>query len=763
MSRIENGRLVGILLTASLLVAAPIAGVERTELQRAFNFGGAVPQGLPTGWGGGVPETIGVDTTFVHDRTLESFSLHLNRQPDSAQSFSSITCSIPADFAGSTLTFRGWLRTADAEKHAGLWLRQDATAGMVGFDNMSGRGPVGTTDWTQYSIEMPLSGEANQIVFGVLLVGSGQVWAGGLEFLVDGQPVWEAPARPVALTVLDTDTEFAAGSGLAIDALDRDQAANVALLGRVWGFLKYHHPAVIAGERHWDFELFRILPAVLAAPDRPAALAAIAAWVDLLGPVAPCTDCALKPVDVHFDADLDWLADVDLLGNGLSAALLQIRRNRVECDGQFYVSFNSGAGNAGFDHEPDYADLPQVDAGYRLLALFRFWNCVEYWFPYRDVIGTSWPVVLAEFVPRLVAAADPADYRQEMIGLIARVNDTHANLWNGLADRPPRGRFVVPVEVRFIEGQAVVTGLVPDLYTGDIPLEVGDVIVAVDGEPVGSLVELWAPFYAASNEPTRLREIARSLTVGSAPVCGLSIERDGRTLDVTALRLARDTVSQHYRWRHTLPGPALRLLSPELAYLNMSAVAGDSVDSYLARAAGTRGWIIDLRTYPSDFLVFALGTHLVSAPTPFVSFTVGDAANPGTFVFRSGQSLDPAAPRYDGRIVILVDEATQSSAEYTAMAFRAAPGAVVIGSTTAGADGNVSRLPLPGGLSTMISGLGIFYPDRAPTQRLGIVPDIRVLPTRAGILAGRDEVLERAVAEILGRVPESEEMAQMIK
>ena len=45
----------------------------------------------------------------------------------------------------------------------------------------------------------------------------------------------------------------------------------------------------------------------------------------------------------------------------------------------------------------------------------------------------------------------------------------------------------------------------------------------------------------------------------------------------------------------------------------------------------------------------------------------------------------------------------------------------------------------------MISGLGVYYPDGRETQRVGIVPDVVVQPTIAGVQAGRDEVLERAV------------------
>ena len=78
------------------------------------------------------------------------------------------------------------------------------------------------------------------------------------------------------------------------------------------------------------------------------------------------------------------------------------------------------------------------------------------------------------------------------------------------------------------------------------------------------------------------------------------------------------------------------------------------------------------------------------------------------------------------------------------MAFRTAPKAIVIGSTTAGADGNISLFYLPGGIKTAISGTGIYYPDGTETQRIGIVPDIEVKPTVLGVKNKKDELLEKA-------------------
>jgi C-terminal processing protease CtpA/Prc len=188
------------------------------------------------------------------------------------------------------------------------------------------------------------------------------------------------------------------------------------------------------------------------------------------------------------------------------------------------------------------------------------------------------------------------------------------------------------------------------------------------------------------------------------------------------------------------------MLRPDVAYIKLSSVKVDEVEQYINDAQGTVGMVIDIRNYPNEFVVFELGGHLVNTPQDFARFTMVDLNNPGAAVWDPRvMRQQPRLPYYDGRIAILVDEVTQSQAEYTTMAFRIAHDVVVIGSTTAGADGNVSDIPLPGNLRGLISGLGVFYPDKSPTQRIGIIPDIVVEPTIAGVSEGRDEVLDRAI------------------
>jgi len=729
---------------------------DRAGLAEALGLEAPRAGACPTGWSCHPPETIAADSEVVH---TGKWSVRMERQPGRTEPFSTVTKGLPIDFGGATIELRGFVRTEDVKDFSAFWMREDGPSGSVAFASMQQTQPVkGTTPWTAYSISLPLNSEATDLVFGFLLSGPGKAWAGDLLLLVDGKPVADAPKVAIVKTALDTDHEFDGSSRISLNSLTAVQIANLATLGKVWGFLKYHDLRITTGKRQFDYDLFRVLPAILAAPDRSAANAALVHWMAGLGDSVDCTVCAkLDESKLYLRPDLDWISGETALGADLSRSLRRIRDNRPAGGKQFYVSLTPIA-NPSFDHELNYASVQLPDAGFQILALFRYWNIIEYWYPYRDAIGADWGAVLTEFLPRIALAKDRDSYQREMMALIARVNDTHANLWSSLAVQPPLGACQLPVNVRFVENQAVVAGYSNTNLGKATGLKPGDVIQKLDGTEVPKLVSEWTPLYAASNQPTRLRDIGRSLTRGDcAKPATLRIRRASQTLDLSATRVSPRELDSRTFATHDQPGATFRLLSKDVAYLKLSSVKLAEAAHYIDSAAGTKGLIIDIRNYPAQFMVFALGQLLVDRPTEFARFTQGDLANPGAFHWGVSEKLEPQKPHYAGKIAILVDEVTVSQAEYTAMAFRSEPGAVVIGSTTAGADGNVSQIPRPGALHTMISGIGVFYPDQKPTQRIGIVPDQGVKPTIAGLRDGRDEILEAAIRHLLG--PDTPEAA----
>jgi C-terminal processing protease CtpA/Prc len=119
-------------------------------------------------------------------------------------------------------------------------------------------------------------------------------------------------------------------------------------------------------------------------------------------------------------------------------------------------------------------------------------------------------------------------------------------------------------------------------------------------------------------------------------------------------------------------------------------------------------------------------------------------------VFYQRLPLRTGQTRYKGRVAVLIDERTQSQAEHTALFLRAC-GALLVGSPTAGAVGDVTNILLTDGIVVRFSGQDVRFPDNTRVAGVGIQPQKRARPTWRGLQAGRDEVLEAALKAILSR------------
>ena len=142
----------------------------------------------PKGWyvGGTGYDGI-IDQTVVYSGQA---SLLLECKNTTRQ-FGVATSWFPIDHArGKKLKYSGMIKTENVKDgFAGLWWRVDSGKGEVlAFDNMAGRGPVDTSPWRQYVIEMDIPREGTNINFGVLLTGTGKAWFDDLRIALDGKP-----------------------------------------------------------------------------------------------------------------------------------------------------------------------------------------------------------------------------------------------------------------------------------------------------------------------------------------------------------------------------------------------------------------------------------------------------------------------------------------------------------------------------------------------------------------------------------------------
>lgn len=96
----------------------------------------------------------------------------------------------PIKYLGKRVRMTGYMKTKDVTDWAGLWMRVDTKEGKknMPFDNMKNgkkdRSVSGTSDWKQYDIVLDVPNSSENLAFGALLSGTGQVWFTNLKFEV---------------------------------------------------------------------------------------------------------------------------------------------------------------------------------------------------------------------------------------------------------------------------------------------------------------------------------------------------------------------------------------------------------------------------------------------------------------------------------------------------------------------------------------------------------------------------------------------------
>lgn len=309
-------------------------------------------------------------------------------------SFGVIDYPILKSFTGSKIELRGYLKTENVKNgYAGLWLRIDGTPS---FDNMQKRGVTGTTDWKEYVIDLPYNdAEAINVHGGALLAGDGKVWVDNLRMFINGKPIEKASGTL-------RDTVYDAGSKIDTVQLNNQQLINLTALGQLWGFLKYHHPVIAKGKHNWDAELFRVMPLVLKAGDNAALSSVLEKWLDGFGVPPVCGNCKIKvrPDEIKLKPDYGLLFTNTVFSASLTQKLTYILNNRNTGD-NYYIDMARWVGNPVFTHEAAYSQFAYPDAGYRLLCLFRYWNMINYFYPYKYLIGEDWNKVLTDCIPKI--------------------------------------------------------------------------------------------------------------------------------------------------------------------------------------------------------------------------------------------------------------------------------------------------------------------------------------------------------------------------
>lgn len=513
------------------------------------------------------------------------------------------------------------------------------------------------------------------------------------------------------------------------------ETTKLVSLGKLYGFLKYYHPEVSQGKFDWDQQLVEYIPKVLKANTKAELSSLYLTWINSLGNIKTCKKCKTKTNYFDKNFDLSWIKNSELFSTELISKLIFIEDNRNQND-NYYVT-TAPVGNVVITNETTSEPNGFPSEELRLLGLYKYWNIIEYFYPYKYLTDQDWDSVLEEIIPKIRNSKNDDEYQTILRELVAKLDDSHAWI---VFDTSVKNKFL-PVTISHIENKAVISSYNNESLAKSNNLQLGDIILEINGVAITEEFNRYLKLVSGSNFNFKARKAYEKIFIGPNNTLELTIERDGQVKTINA----RTYDFKDFDYFKNKAKVKSKSISSEIGYINgMTEFNYKELESIFYAFNTKKTIIIDLRGYPQ--FSYKMFTRFVNPEKRiFASKYIPDLSYPGRFIFDERPITGGSKKAFKGQFILLVSNESLSLSEFTAMAFQTNDNIITVGNQTAGADGRNTIIAYFGGYKTAFSGYGIMYPDGTETQRKGIKIDIIVNPTINGLIEGRDEVLEKAI------------------
>ena len=423
---------------------------------------------------------------------------------------------------------------------------------------------------------------------------------------------------------------------------------------------------------------------------------------------------------------------------------------------------------------PAAAPVSLDDRSSRLAVVMLAWNVLQHFDPSLATGGVAravaWRNALAVALGEAAESTGAESLVDVLRRMVAATNDGQATV----VAAGDRRTFGLPLHWDWIEGRLVVT----QVGAGAAGLHPGDAVTRIEGREVraelsaaeaeaAAATPQWRRWRALASlalgergEPVRLDVEPLAAAAGAAGAAGARrvdrVDRAGGARGAGgagAGSATKGSATQAVTLVHDVaPGQpatgephaeAVREARPGVLVVDLGRLSDSDLQAALPRLATATGIVFDLRgaVRSTDVLL----AHLLAAPADPRREMVPLWPRPDREAVRyqaTEAQIAPAAPRLQGRLAFLAGARDVGAAEsFLATVAELHLGAIV-GSPTGGASGSVDSAPLPAGITL------IWTATRPAAGAPGtpVQPTVAASPTRRGIAAGRDEVLEQALA-----------------
>lgn len=396
-----------------------------------------------------------------------------------------------------------------------------------------------------------------------------------------------------------------------------------------------------------------------------------------------------------------------------------------------------------YKKEIDQIELGKIfseNENMRIADIIIAWNIFQHFYPYFNEVNVNWDQVLTSSLRKALQDKTGDDFLKTLQWMVSQLKDGH-----GVTTCPNTIQlYKAPIKVDELEGEMVVT----ESQIGEIMI--GDIIKSVDGIPAFEELNKRIDLISGSDQLRKYRALNMFGAGNRENKALFEIEKvSGETI---LTEVSRTSSANLYTAVREFNYPAIEMIEEDIFLINLRKITQSVFEENLQNLSKAKGIIFDYRNGSnSSFSMFDIVPYLIKNEVQSPNWYTPEVIYPdqkNMQLEHSTWTLAPKSPFIKGKKVILNAPGIVSSGETTMGIIDHYDLATLIGSPTAGTNGNTNFINLPGNCRIMWTGMKVLKHDGSQLHLIGYEPDIVVERSIEALRNNRDESLIKALEVI---------------
>lgn len=532
---------------------------------------------------------------------------------------------------------------------------------------------------------------------------------------------------------------------------------------KVWNFLKYYHPVLASGKIDADSLFLGNIEKGNIDINQSILFLTKNLKNNFTGKKLKEEKADILLINQNFD----WYRKSKVISKRNKKLLDAIYRNRF-----IRISTDYSATDITNEKKYDFPKDENLPLKFRLLTLSKIIGAIDYLYPHKYLMNERSDEILNNLIQEAINCKSRIAFEIILAKAASTLEDTHTfKFYNELKFKREifHTAFYAPFDFQVFKNYILITDILIPEFCEKANITIGDRITEINDKTISEMIDEKKKLLSISNQEGLLHRLSdyqtnliwtddfqtKKMVIqkrNNHNILNTEIElistTDKQNLDKIVFHLKAKMQAER---QHQLSNPNIAYFRIDQTFSFIENVEDDKVDeamiNLLDSASSKKAIIFDMRGYPDwgGFVYTYIYNYFSPEENYFGKYYQQNLNNIGSYIYRgSSQTYFPnienkKTKKYEGKVFIIVNQETLSASEWNTMNLQHIfPQAITIGQKTAGADGDLKKIILPGNYTFEFTGNGIFYPNNLQTQKVGVKIDKMITYSDEEIITKKD-------------------------